>query len=321
MFDHLKVSVVWGLGLVSCARSTPPAAPPAPEPAEITVPAGPAAVPTPTMSERATGAKVWTYTFDEIRVHSYMGPYEAFANTTQVVETPNALVVVDPQMTITFAGDARAFVDSLGKPINRLIVSHAHPDHYLGVAAAWEDVPVYAMASTIAEIETTGEEVRKARVSMFPAGWLTDHVTPPSNALTLGSETIDGVAFVFEHRAQAEHAEQLVVRVPAVNTTIAQDLVYTDVHPIITSRDAIGSWLEHIDGMKAAGSTGLVLPGHGSPTDDQGLGVMTAYLSKAQSVLDAGADGPAFKSQMMEAFPDLGGESFVDFSLFFLYGG
>lgn len=308
------------LALVGCVRATPPEsqAEPVSQPTQAE---SPAAVVTPTIAERASGAKVWTYAFDGVRVHSYMAPYEAYANTTQVIETDNRVVVIDPQLTVGFAGDARAFVDSLDKPIDRLIVSHAHPDHYLGVAAAWEDVTVYALSATIAEIEATGEEVRKAREAMFPEGWVADHVTPPTEALAAGRETIDGVEYIFEERPHAEHADQLSVRIPAVKTTIAQDLVYTDVHPIITARDAISSWIGHMDALTDAGSTELVLPGHGSPTDAQGLAAMKTYLTAAQTVLDAGADGPTFKSEMMAQFPDLGGEGFVDFSIFFLYGG
>ncbi len=271
------------------------------------------------MATRSSGATVWVHDFGTVRLHTYMAPFEAFANTTHVVEGETSVVVVDPQMTIGNAADARAYVDDLGKPIERLIVSHAHPDHYLGVAASWEDVSVYALAGTIAEIEKTGEETRKAREAMFPAGWLADHVTAPAQTLTPGAATIDGVAYEFDRFMAAEHPEQLAIRLPALDVTIAQDLVYTTVHPIITDRDAIGSWSNHVDTLLGTGDTALVLAGHGPPTDADGLAFIKTYLSAAQILLDGGADASAFKTGIMAEFPALQGEAFVDFSLFFLF--
>lgn len=273
----------------------------------------------PAMTQRDSGATVWVHDLGTAKIHTYMAPFEAFANTTHVIEGQTSLVVVDPQMTIAAASDARQYVDELGKPIDRLIVSHAHPDHYLGIAAAWEDVEVHALAGTIVEIEQTGEATRKAREAMFPPGWLADHVTPPTVPLPPGDATIDGIAYEFERFLAAEHAEQLAIRLPDLDVTIAQDLVYTKVHPIITDRSAIQSWGQHIDSLLESNDTTLVLAGHGPPTDAAGLSFIKTYLSAAQELLDGDADASTFKSRIMAEFPSLDGEAFVDFSLFFLF--
>lgn len=316
---HWKLSIALSCVLLAgCAGTTTPTTNDVPDEggaaSEATV-----AQPKPTMSTRDSGATVWVHDFGGVKVHTYMAPFEAFANTTHVIEGQNSVVVVDPQMTIAFAGDVRRYVDDVGKPIERLIVSHAHPDHYLGVAAAWEDVQVHALAGTIAEIESTGEEVRKAREAMFPPGWLADHVTAPTVAVELGATTIDGVEYEFDRFMAAEHAEQLAIRLPALDVTIAQDLVYTTVHPIITDRSAIESWSAHVDTLLATEDTGLVLAGHGPPTNAEGLAFIKTYLASAKTLLDGGADAPAFKAGIMAEFPDLQGEAFVDFSLFFLF--
>lgn len=274
----------------------------------------------PTRSTRESGAEVWSHVLGDVAVHTYMSPFETFGNSTHIIETANALVVVDPQMTIQFASDFRALVDSLGKPIERLIVSHAHPDHYLGIAAAWEDIDSYALRETFDAIQATGEATRKERVAMFPEGWLADHLTPPGNVLPVGSEEIDGVRYVFEKRSAAEAAEQLVVVLPELGVTVAQDLVYTKVHPVVTDASAIDSWIGHLDELSASNDTSLVLAGHGPPTDAQGVAAMKEYLLEAKSLLAETSDPQEFKSALLEAFPDRVGESFVDFSVFFLFG-
>jgi glyoxylase-like metal-dependent hydrolase (beta-lactamase superfamily II) len=79
----------------------------------------------------------------KVKIHTY-----AFApgnSTTQIIETDEGLVVIDAQMTLPDTKEAIAYVRSLNKPIRRLIVSHGHPDHWLGLGE-WGDVPTAAIA-------------------------------------------------------------------------------------------------------------------------------------------------------------------------------
>ena len=80
------------------------------------------------------------------KIHAY-APSPG-ASTTHVIETNDGLVVIDAQMTVPDAREAIAYVRSLNKPIRRLIVSHAHPDHWLGLGE-WGDVP----SASIAEVQ------------------------------------------------------------------------------------------------------------------------------------------------------------------------
>src|SRR5205085_10001508 len=85
-----------------------------------------------TINERG-GAKIHTYAFSPTNV------------TTHIIETADGLVVIDAQMTIPDTREAIAYTRSLGKPIRRLIISHGHPDHGLGLGE-WGDVPTASIA-------------------------------------------------------------------------------------------------------------------------------------------------------------------------------
>ncbi|MEU2773889.1 hypothetical protein ABZ646_13335 [Streptomyces sp. NPDC007162] len=79
----------------------------------------------------------------------------------------------------------RATPCGLGKPLDRLIVTHAHPDHHNG--AARFGVPVHALAPVREQIVARGD-------SRLPTGQVipvTD--CTPTVTLVPGTEVIDGV--------------------------------------------------------------------------------------------------------------------------------
>ena len=53
---------------------------------------------------------------------------------TYLVEAPDGVVIVDGMLTVTDAGRVRGELDRIGKPVLGAIVTHAHPDHYAGMA-------------------------------------------------------------------------------------------------------------------------------------------------------------------------------------------
>ena len=86
------------------------------------------------------------------KIHTYAPA--PMAATTHIIETDDGLVVIDAQQFVSGAKEAIAYVRSLNKPVRRLIISHGHPDHWLGLGE-WE-VP----ASSLPEIKAfiNGEE-------------------------------------------------------------------------------------------------------------------------------------------------------------------
>src|SRR5690349_21544719 len=63
-----------------------------------------------------------------------------------IVESPSAAVVIDATLTVSDGRALRARVDSLGKPLLGVAVTHAHPDHYGGLVELVRglDAPVFA---------------------------------------------------------------------------------------------------------------------------------------------------------------------------------
>jgi glyoxylase-like metal-dependent hydrolase (beta-lactamase superfamily II) len=57
-----------------------------------------------------------------------------------VIELEHAVVVVDTTLAVSSASEVRAKADSLGKPIEAVLLTHGHPDHYTGLVK-FADLP------------------------------------------------------------------------------------------------------------------------------------------------------------------------------------
>ncbi len=264
---------------------------------------------------RDSGLMVTKQDYGDIVVHSLTAPEQVFADSTHIIETPNSLVLLDTQFLLPMALDYRAYADSLGKPIDRLIISHAHPDHFLG-GEAFADVDMYALAETADLIEANGQAEVDEKQADFGDAIASSFVGP--EALEPGSVDIDGVTFEFSKVLNAEAEVQLVTTVPEYDVVYVGDIVYSGVHLILAG--APPTWTEALENLKAASSEStVVLAGHGLPGTASLYDENIAWLAKAGELLSEGGTAESFKSGLVEAFPDLGMDAAIDFVTPFLF--
>jgi glyoxylase-like metal-dependent hydrolase (beta-lactamase superfamily II) len=58
-----------------------------------------------------------------------------------MIEGPNAVMIFDGQLLLTYADEVASYVQTLGKPVDRIILSHAHTDHWGGLQILTERFP------------------------------------------------------------------------------------------------------------------------------------------------------------------------------------
>ena len=264
---------------------------------------------------RETGATVTVQDLGEIVVHSYLAPEQVFANNTHIIETANSLVLIDTQFLLPMALDFRAYADSLGKPIERLVITHEHPDHFLG-SEAFADVDVYALAEVAAKIEEVGQAEVDEKQADFGDAIAGTYIVPAT--LEAGTTEIDGVTFEFDAVMNAEAEMQLVTKIPAHGVVSVGDIVYSGTHLILAGNPP--TWIEALENLKAESDTySIVLPGHGVTTDPSVYDVNIAWLVKAGELMGTVTSGDEFKAGLVDAFPDLGMDAAIDFVLPFLF--
>ena len=243
-----------------------------------------------------------------MKVHTFISPEPFLANATHIIEGPNELILVDGQFVVPFAMGFRAFADALGKPINRVYLSHEHPDHFFGISAAFGDVPVYALPETIAFLKANGEAIRADRQKVF-GPMVPNSVVIPDHTASAGTEKIDGITVETVVHRDAEVPVQLALRLPELGIYITQDLIYSGGHVYI--HKGIEGWVRNLEELKAS-SYELFLPGHGHPADKGEIQNNIDYLTKATEIARGASSVEGYKSALLAAFPDRKSPEIID---------
>ncbi len=260
---------------------------------------------------KTDGGRVFVYDNGNgiARIHTYMSPFKAAANTSNIIELKDRLIIVDMQFAEVFAKEFRAYADSLGKPIDRIYLSHEHPDHWLG-SIAFQDVKVYALQEVIDFVKQNGEAIIKKKNKP-------GKVPNFANAISAGKEVIGGLTFEFATYKNAESMSTLVIALPELKTLIAQDLLYSNTH-LYLGHDNFDLWIAVLETMKKSyGDYEWFIPGHGEPRATTGLiDSNIAYLLEANKAFDmAGGDLKKIQAHLYDRFPTLKAQFFVPFSV------
>ncbi len=238
----------------------------------------------------------------DVRIHTFISSFadSNIANATHIIESKHALVLVDGQFLVPYAKQFRDYADSLGKPIERLYLSHRHPDHWFGLGAAFNDVPIYALAETISFIKTDGEASRKDHVPLL-GDLVPDTIVIPNNVARSGIDTVDGVTYILREVINTEIDFLLTIQLPELGVYITQDLLYSGTHLYLTKE--MKHWIQILQEMLLL-DCDLFLPGHGLPADKNEIARNIEYLSTANQQFAGGLKEYDFKAFLLQRYPE-----------------
>ena len=102
----------------------------------------------------------WTVTrAAPLPIHTFTAPEEGWLVNSHIIEFASQLFVVDAQYTLSLGREVARYAARLGKPIERLYVTHYHPDHLLGAAVF--DAPLYTLKVVAEKIRKAGDRVAR----------------------------------------------------------------------------------------------------------------------------------------------------------------
>jgi glyoxylase-like metal-dependent hydrolase (beta-lactamase superfamily II) len=242
----------------------------------------------------ASGAQVITFDFGDMTLHNYAdATANGVGNSTYVIEGPTRLVLIDSQFFEDSAKGFRAYVDGLGKPIDRMLITHGHQDHVSGIAHAFDDVTTYSSQAIIDE-------------ALADSGSMVDSV--------LGdSIEIDGIRYTFEIKNNLEASEQVIMRLPDYGVVVLGDIFYNGWHAVMNP--GFDTWISTLDALAAEGDVNLFLAGHGEAGDAEDVKAASAYLTTAKGAFTTAADGEEFKAAMLAAYPEQPGAFLLQLSI------
>lgn len=258
----------------------------------------------------------------DIKVHTYMSPEDGLLTNTQIIEGPSKLVVFDGQLFLPYAEEVAGYVAALGKPIDRIVLSHIHLDHWSGLsvfAERFPDVPMHGVEGVADYLRANGQRILDRRRKAF-GDKIPRHPQIPTRTLPQGELGLDGIRFEFKRFVDAESALQLVALMPDVQTLLAFDLVFAPNEHVLTVTSHFDNWIAILEELNSLPGYDRVLSGHGNPTDHSAIDATIAYLRKGKEVYAATRDAAEYAGAMKEAFSDRRHPEWIDLSASLLYG-
>ena len=213
---------------------------------------------------------------DELTMHTYKSKgFEGGSGsvTTFVFESDNNLLIFDTQFYKPFAEEAKAYIESLGKPVDKIIISHGHPDHGFGYAYMKDLGELWGTANVIEESRQSFPfyaEILKQRMGEEAAEVMPLDDLPIATAtLELGEYDFDGTIFEFFEMPTQEAGTEMFAIIPEHELLMVFDAIIPDGHELVigagmeTLPAQIGKGMAMLDALEADRRFDRIVFGHG----------------------------------------------------------
>jgi len=226
----------------------------------------------------------------------------ALANSHLIVGKREA-ILVDVVMTKSEATKLADMVKQSGRALKMIFITHAHPDHYLGLEVLREKFPqtkIVAVASVAAAIEKNGPNmVERLRARLGDEG-PTQLIVP--EPLTTTELDLEGTKIEMVEFREGESEHHAALYIPATRDFIAGDLIYNRVHLFLREK-RIDGWLEQLETLEKMSEIKAIYPGHGAEADRAVINAMRAYLIDFTQAVKL-ANAAEAMQMMLKKYPD-----------------
>jgi glyoxylase-like metal-dependent hydrolase (beta-lactamase superfamily II) len=201
-----------------------------------------------------------------------------------VLEGAAGTVVVDATLLVPDARALRERVDALGKPLLGVVVTHAHPDHYGGLAELTRglDVPVFATAGVIDVIRRDDGVKEQILRPMFGQDWAAERRFPDTAIADGETLRLDGIALTATDLGPGESPHDSILTLAGDDRTVfSADVAYDRKHGYLAD-GFHAEWLANIERLRRELPAGATLhPGHGEPCGLEVFDWQEGYISTA----------------------------------------
>jgi glyoxylase-like metal-dependent hydrolase (beta-lactamase superfamily II) len=205
-----------------------------------------------------------------VTVHTHAcGESGIFVNA-YLVETSAGVVAIDATLTETESKNFRSEVETLGKPLLAVLVTHPHPDHVAGITnlVAGKATKIIATEPVLELMRKLEEPKRKQWTPVFGAEWVQRWTYP--NTIVKSGEwvTFDGVTYsVLDMGAGGDAEANSVWFIEAPKrTAFLGDLIFNGTHSYVADGYLL-AWLANLSRLaRLCAGMDIVFPGHGGAT-------------------------------------------------------
>jgi glyoxylase-like metal-dependent hydrolase (beta-lactamase superfamily II) len=211
-----------------------------------------------------------------------------------LVETEDAVVIVDGMLTVSDARAVRARIDERKKPLAGLVVTHAHPDHYAGageILRGLDQVPIVATAAVKSVIERD-DAVKDTIVGpMMGDEWPSERRFP--DRTVKDSAELGQLTFQVRDMGPGESPADSLWSLDERRVFVG-DLVYNGMHAYLAD-GSYREWLACLDELERTLDRDATLyVGHGEPAGVEIIAAqrryVEAFVESLERHLSQGAD-------------------------------
>jgi cyclase len=194
---------------------------------------------------------------------------------------PASMLAIDAGGGPVHARNFIAATRRFGKPFDRVVISHEHPDHIVGLSQFPKGVEVVAQ-------EETRAQIAKMRAPTTPAYWKTNPAwgSPDDvNQLIIPTVTYRDRMSVYYGDIQvdfvwpgpAHTSGDTLIRLPREKVLFMSDIAFFDVTPLNGS-GYIKDWIKVCEDILKDPAVEIIVPGHGPVGGKAQLDDMLNYL-------------------------------------------
>jgi glyoxylase-like metal-dependent hydrolase (beta-lactamase superfamily II) len=224
---------------------------------------------------------------------------------------PAEAVVVDPPITVAQATALANWIESFGKRLTYIYITHWHADHWLAASELAERFPgvtVHASAATIGRmVKSTPDGVPGALwTDGFPGQLPQTPIPILARPVPAGGFTVDGHPVVSVEAGHSDTDDTTVLHVPSIGLVAAGDVVYNNVHQYLaeTPGGGLEAWHRALDVVETLRPANVVAGHKDQSRDDSpaNIGETRSYLDHAGALLAAQPTRAEFYSRMLQRY-------------------
>ena len=260
--------------------------------------------------------KRYVYEKEGFIIHALTSGERTFFTNAFIIETDNALVVVDTMMIISDAALLRAFADKLAKPIIAIIITHGHPDHYNGshTVIDAQKIPIISTQGVKDCIKETVDSKETKWKGYFGEDWPEFKLLPTQIVNDGDSLILDSLELCFTDLGAAESSSDLYFTIGQQRSAVfVGDVVFNKMHGFMNDGNShqwlqvLGQLLTEIADVKQ------LFTGHGDAANSKSLiqtqiDYIVDYRSTLLKLIDqnqalSDAQKQQFEQDLIEKYP------------------
>ena len=243
-----------------------------------------------------------------LKIEVYTSGPDGFSVNSTVVYGEQEAILIDPQFLLSEAHRLAAVILESGRELKTVYVTHAHPDHYFGIAVIQQAFP-NARFVALTKVVTGIREGWMARYNFWKNNY--GHNLPASGPIL--PEPLEGTTLTLEGEVleitgavEGDGPDNSYVWIPSLKAVIGGDILFSGSHFVVPKDHS--KWdntIEQIIALKPE----IVVPGHqvkGAPNDFSILEFMQNYMRDFDAAVVASKTAEEVQSRIKSQYPGMG---------------